>query len=221
MSNFWFLKGLKKGIKTEKFPLADPVSAPDWPSRLTGNFSELCPVEAITREGWVQERCIFCRRCIPNMHATGEQNIFAVKRSDDTFRRSFHLFPIDSGTCGSCNMEFLSIFSPQYDANRFGIFLVNTPRHADAIVVMGVMTDDMKEVLEKAYEAMPEPKLIIAMGACAITGGIIGKPPLEREKYNVEIAGCPPSPYTILAALNMAKGGNKRKHPMQRDLEAH
>jgi Ni,Fe-hydrogenase III small subunit len=210
MSSFWFLNGIKKGIKTEKFPSAKPEFPPDWPSGLSGTYSANCPVKAITPEGWIMEKCIFCRRCIPNMQPTKEQDIFTIKSGEDIFRKSFHVFPLDSGACGSCNIEFLSVFSPQYDANRLGIFLVNTPRHADAIVIMGVMTNGMKETLDRAYEAMPEPKLIIALGVCTITGGIMGEPPLDREKYNVEIAGCPPSPYTILAALNAAKGAGKK-----------
>lgn len=210
MSSIWFLNGVKKGIKTERYPYAEPVSAPQWPSRLSGYDGGNCPVDAITPDGWVMEKCIFCRRCLPDYKPTGDQRIFTIKKTEDTFRRSFHVFPIDSGACGACNMEFLSIFSPQYDANRLGIFMVNTPRHADAIIVMGVMTPGMKEALDRAYEAMPEPKLVIAMGACAVTGGIMGENPLDREKYNVEIAGCPPSPYTLIAALNAAMK-DKRK----------
>ena len=166
------------------------------------------------------EKCIFCRRCLPDYQPTGEQDIFTVKKSEKTFRKSFHVFPLDSGACGSCNMEFLSIFSPQYDANRLGIFMVNTPRHADAIVIIGVMTPGMKEALDRAYEAMPEPRLVVALGACAVTGGIVGDAPLDRERYHVEIAGCPPSPYTILAALNAGRGGsNSRRGPGSASME--
>lgn len=214
MSSLWFINGIKKGIKTENYPSKDPSAGPLWPSRLTGNNSGKCPVEAITPDGWIMEKCIFCRRCLPDYKPTGDQEIFTVRKTENTFRKSFHVFPLDSGACGSCNMEFLSILSPQYDANRLGIFMVNTPRHADAIVIMGVMTSGMKEALDRAYEAMPEPKLVIALGTCAITGGIMGDAPLERSKYHVEISGCPPSPYTILAALNAARGGsNSRVDP--------
>ena len=222
MSSLWFLNGVRKGIKTERYPSTDPVSAPQWPSRLSGNNGDSCPVDAITPEGWIMEKCIFCRRCLPDYQPTGEQDIFTVKKSEKTFRKSFHVFPLDSGACGSCNMEFLSIFSPQYDANRLGIFMVNTPRHADAIVIMGVMTPGMKEALDRAYEAMPEPRLVVALGACAVTGGIVGDAPLDRERYHVEIAGCPPSPYTILAALNAARGGsNSRRDSGSVSMEVH
>ncbi len=209
MSSIWFLNGIRKGIKTEKFPTVEPVEAPLWPSSLVGSESDKCPVNAINNGLWIREKCIFCRRCLPDLQPTGDQDMFTVKSDNKTFKHSFHVFPIDSGTCGACNTEFFSIFSPQYDANRLGIFVVNTPRHADAIIVMGTMTSGMKEALERAYDAMPEPKLVIALGACALSGGIIGEPPLDREKYNVEIAGCPPSPYTILAALNAVMGNGK------------
>ncbi len=212
MSSLWFLNGIRKGIKTEKFPSAEPVEAPLWPSSLAGSDSDKCPVNAINDGAWTREKCIFCRRCLPDLKPTGDQDIFTIKSGNNTFRRSFHVFPIDSGACGACNMEFFSIFSPQYDANRLGIFVVNTPRHADAIIVMGTMTPGMKDALKKSYDAMPEPKLIIALGTCALSGGITGEPPLDREKYNVEIAGCPPSPYTILAALNAARGSGKRHY---------
>lgn len=222
MSSFWFLNGMKKGIKTELFPSVDPAEAPEWPSRLVGDTFDGCPVNAITKDGWIEGKCIFCRRCLPAFHPTKDQNIFTVKRTEKTFRRSFNIFPLDSGACGSCNIEFFSIFSPQYDANRLGIFLVNTPRHADAIVIFGVMTETMKDSLKMAIEAMPEPKLVIALGACAITGGIFGEAPLDREEYHVEIAGCPPSPYSILSALNAAMGGKKgQKYPEIKNSEVH
>ncbi len=211
MSNLWFIEGLRKGIKTESYPRDDPEMAPLWPSVLAGSGSDQCPVDAITDKGWVKEKCIFCRRCLPHLQPTGNQDLFAIKNGDITFRRSFNIFPLDTGACGACNVEFQSLFSPQYDANRLGIFLVNSPRHADAIVIMGVMTQGMKDALQRAYDAIPEPKLVIALGACAVTGGVMGEPPLDRSKYNVEIAGCPPSPYTILSALHAAKTGNPNK----------
>ncbi|MEM3852507.1 MAG: hypothetical protein QXP70_05845 [Methanomassiliicoccales archaeon] len=206
MSNIWFLNGLRKGIKTEKFPASPPEEPPLWPSRLTGEGDTTCPVGAIEEGKWDREKCIYCRRCMPNFRPTGDQRIYTVQKVSPLFKKSFHIYPLDSGACGACNIELQNIFAPQYDANRFGIFLTNTPRHADAIVIMGVYTSGMEEALRLAYEAMPEPKLVIALGACALTGGIMGKAPLQHSEYNVRIAGCPPSPYTILFALLDARG---------------
>ncbi len=206
MSSIWFVEGLKKGKKTEKFPAEKPLSPPLRPSRMEGVGDAECPTRAIENGTWTAEKCIFCRRCEPNYEPSGDHSIYQVKKSEKLLRKSIYLFKVDSGACGACNSEFSSIFESQYDANRLKIFETNTPRHADALVVMGVLTQGMRDALERAYDAMPEPKLIIALGACAITGGVIGKAPLDRKKYSVEISGCPPSPYTILEAIDRARG---------------
>lgn len=206
MSNFWFLEGLKKGRKTEKFPKIEPVEPPLRPSLMKGNGEVECPTDAIVDGKWESGKCIFCRRCEPEFQPSGVQSIFKVKRTEKLLRKSIYLYKLDSGTCGACNIELGTIFDPQFDANRLKIFMTNTPRHADAIVVMGVYTEGMAEALKNAYEAMPEPKLVIALGACAVSGGILGKKPEFPGEIDVEIAGCPPSPYTILEAISKARG---------------
>ena len=206
MSNLWFLNGIRKGIVTEKFPKTPPDDPPLWPSVLLGGGDAQCPVDAIDGNGWNMDKCIFCRRCIPAYNPTGNQDIFTAESEVPLFHRSFYIYPLDSGSCGGCNVELMNIFTPHYDANRLGLFITNSPRHADAIVVMGVFTEGMIDPLRLAYEAMPDPKIVIALGACAISGGIIGNPALDMSRYNVRIAGCPPSPYTIIKALLAAKG---------------
>ena len=206
MSNFWFGEGIRKGKKTEKFPKADPVDPPLRPSQMTGSGEADCPTGAIVDGKWISGNCIFCRRCEPAFQPNGNQDLFSVSKTEKVLSRSFYFYKLDSGSCGACNVELGTIFDPQYDANRLRIFETNSPRHADAIVVMGVYTEGMKEALKNAYEAMPGPKLVIALGACAISGGIIGKAAMEREGYHVKIAGCPPSPYTILKAIDSARG---------------
>lgn len=206
MSNFWFLEGLRKGRKTEKFPVHDPLEPPMRPSEMKGWGDVDCPTDAIVDGEWKPGNCIFCRRCEPDFQPTGNQSIYTVKRTEKLLRNSIYLYKLDSGTCGACNVELGTIFDPQYDANRLNIFMTNTPRHADAIVVMGVYTEGMAQALKNAYEAMPEPKLVIALGACAISGGILGTGPEFPAEIDVEIAGCPPSPYTILEAVAKARG---------------
>lgn len=206
IKNLWFLRGLRKGIRTEKFPEDKPVEIALWSTELTGEGHVECPVDAIVDGQWNFEKCIFCRKCTPSFAPNGNVNIFRVRNKEPAFRKSFHLFPFDSGACGACNAELHNIASPQYDMTRFGIFFTNTPRHADAIVIMGVWTQGMKKALDLALDAMPGPKLVIAMGACASTGGIMGKGALENEKFDVVIGGCPPNPYTILSALEKARG---------------
>lgn len=201
----WFLRGLLKGIKTEKFPKEEPKEVALWSTKIEGKEQGevYCPANAIDVK-WNPERCIFCGRCYPSYSPNGDVNLFEVKNSNSLFKRSFYLYPIDIGTCGGCNFEVKLLNSPQYDMSRFGIFFTNTPRHADALLIMGVMTERMKEVLKRAYDAMPDPKLIIAIGTCAVSGGIIGEKP--DVKPDVVIYGCPPNPYTILKALIKAKG---------------
>ncbi|BDC18563.1 NADH:ubiquinone oxidoreductase [Acidianus sp. HS-5] len=199
----WFLKGIKRGIKTEKFPKEEPLDVAPWSTELKGEGKVDCPTNAIDN-GWEKEKCIFCRRCFPEYKPTGNVNIFGVEKNNTTFKRSFYIYPIDVGTCGGCNLELKLLTSPQYDMSRFGIFFTNTPRHADALLVMGIMTEGMREALMRAYEAIPEPKLVILLGTCAISGGLLGLPP--EIKGDVKIAGCPPNPYTILKALMEAKG---------------
>ncbi|MGC8546623.1 MAG: NADH-quinone oxidoreductase subunit B family protein [Thermoplasmata archaeon] len=205
MSNQWFLKGLKKGIVTEKFPKYDPEKPPLRPSILKGTSNFECPVGALNENKWNPNKCIFCDKCTSDMHFTGNQKLFKINRKISTFKHSLYIYIIDSGTCGACNIEFLNIFSPQYDANRYGIFLTNTPRNADVLLIMGVESERMKPILELTYEAIPEPKQIIQVGTCAISGGIIGSK-ISFLKPDALIFGCPPSPYTILEALIELKG---------------
>ncbi len=206
IKGLWFLRGLRKGIVTEKFPEVKPGEVALWSTALKGDGNPQCPVEAIVDGKWIFDRCIFCRKCLPSYAPNGNFNIFKVRKKEPSFNKSFHLFPFDSGACGACNAELHNIASPQYDMTRFGIFFTNTPRHADAIVIMGVWTQGMKKALDLALDAMPGPKLVIALGACAATGGIMGKGALAEEKYDVVIGGCPPNPYTILSALEKARG---------------
>ncbi len=209
-NSIWFLKGLRNGKKTERFPAADPGEPPLWPSVLEGKGEAACPTNALESGEWNAGKCIACRRCVPQYLPTGNQKTYSLSQvAPRLLSRSFYLYQVDSGTCGACNAELLSILSPQYDASRLNIFLTNTPRHADALILMGVYTEGMDEVISKAYEAMPDPKLIIALGTCAISGGVIGKAPVLSSKAVVEIQGCPPSPYTILEAIVEAKGGVK------------
>ena len=101
-NSIWFLKGLRKGIITEKFPLADPSEPPLWPSTLSGNGDADCPTKAIENGKWNQDKCIFCRKCIPVFKPTSNQEIFTVRnKTEKIFKRSIYLYPIDSGTCGA------------------------------------------------------------------------------------------------------------------------
>ena len=120
---------------------------------------------------------------------------------------SLQLRHVDAGSCNGCEMEIHSAFGPVYDAERFGVRLVASPRHADALLVTGPVTKNMVGPLRTTFDAMPEPRLVISLGDCARDCGVF------RGGYGVEgsvdevlavdlhVAGCPPHPDAILEAL--------------------
>jgi len=147
------------------------------------------------------------------------------------YRKSIWVFHLNTGGCNACDIEILDVITPYHDVERLGIKLVASPRHADMILMTGPVT---REVLPKAVEAVlavPEPKVIIAVGSCACGGGIwydayptIGGVEsflkIMEEEYSVKVKaiyvpGCPPKPesiiYGIALALDMVKQKIKRQ----------
>jgi formate hydrogenlyase subunit 7 len=128
------------------------------------------------------------------------------------FRRSLHIRHVDAGSCNGCESELQLLSSPYYDLARLGLFFTPTPRHADALLVTGVVTRNMEQALRDTYEAMPEPKMVVAAGVCALGGGCFaGGPttrgPLDRLlSVDVYVPGCPPTPLTLLHGLLLAVG---------------
>ncbi|HTS14954.1 MAG TPA: NADH-quinone oxidoreductase subunit B family protein [Candidatus Sulfotelmatobacter sp.] len=126
------------------------------------------------------------------------------------FRGSFHLRHVDAGSCNGCEAELRALLNPFYDLHRLGIFMATSPRHADGLLVTGPITAAMREPLLRTYEAMPDPKLVIAVGACACTGGVFTASPLVAGPLDAVlpvdayIPGCPPSPLTLLHGLLLA-----------------
>jgi formate hydrogenlyase subunit 7 len=125
------------------------------------------------------------------------------------FRRSLHVRTIDSGSCAVCESEIRLLASPFYDLHRLGIFFTPSPRHADLLLVTGPAIRAFDRALYKTYEAMPEPKLVVAVGACPL-GGTYTEDELvhgELEQVlpvDVFIPGCPPSPIALLQGLLLA-----------------
>jgi Ni,Fe-hydrogenase III small subunit len=122
-------------------------------------------------------------------------------------RGSVQVRHVDAGSCNGCELEIASAFSPVYDAERYGVRLVASPRHADVLLVTGPVTRNMEDPLRKAYEATPTPKRVVAVGDCArncgvFAGGygVVGAVS-DVVPVNVEIKGCPPEPDAIIAAL--------------------
>lgn len=123
------------------------------------------------------------------------------------FRRSFHIREVDTGSCGACESEIISVTNPIYDIQRFGIDFVASPRHADALLVTGPVSKNMYGALKKTYDAMPGPKFVITAGDCALDGGIfkgsyyINGTVADIIPVSAHIAGCPPKPIDIMKAV--------------------
>lgn len=119
---------------------------------------------------------------------------------------------VDAGSCNGCELEIGSAFGPVYDGERYGARLVASPRHADALLVTGPVTRNMAVPLRRTYEAVPAPRLVVAVGDCArncgaFAGayGVVG-PVSDVVPVDVEIAGCPPRPEAIVEGLRKLTG---------------
>jgi Ni,Fe-hydrogenase III small subunit len=125
---------------------------------------------------------------------------------------SVQLRHVDAGSCNGCELEIASAFGPVYDAERYGLRLVASPRHADALLVTGPVTRNMAEPLRKAFEATPDPKRVVAVGDCALNCGVFaGGHGVEGAvgdvvPVDVEVPGCPPTPEALIAALRGLTG---------------
>ncbi len=127
-------------------------------------------------------------------------------------RRSVHLRHVDAGSDGSEEWEILALLNPVYDVHRLGIFLTASPRHADILLVTGAGARGMTEPLRRTYEAMPEPKVVIAVGTDAVSGGLAGPSYAvaggigATVPVDIWLPGSPPAPFSILHALLLAVG---------------
>ena len=194
---------------------------------------DACPTPAIQLDPVRIDlgRCIFCGECeraCPakkfsyseefRMASDSRENLIIeentktleVKANEvigGIFGRSLKLRSVSAGGCNGCELELNALGNVNFDMGRFGIEFVASPRHADALVISGPITKNMSRALAMAFEGMPDPKFVIATGACAISGGLYeDAPELEREFLSrfrpaLYIPGCPPHPLTFVNGI--------------------
>jgi len=125
----------------------------------------------------------------------------------DIFGRSLNIREVDAGSCNGCDLEINALNNPVNDLSRLGMHFVASPRHADMLLVTGTATRNMELALVKTYNATPEPKLVVAVGACALSGGIFQNSYATRNgidsivPVDVYVPGCPPRPQAILYGI--------------------
>jgi len=121
--------------------------------------------------------------------------------------RSLSIRQVDAGSCNGCELEIHALNNAFYDLERFGLRFVASPRHADVLMVTGPVTKNMREALQRTYDATPDPKWVVAVGACAVDGGIFAGSYAvvggvhEVVPVDLHIRGCPPSPTQLLKGL--------------------
>ena len=121
--------------------------------------------------------------------------------------RSLSIREVDAGSCNGCELEIHALNNPYYNIEGLGIRFVASPRHADLLLVTGPVSRHMREALRRTYDATPDPKLVVALGDCACTGGIFGESYASCGKVSnvipvdATVPGCPPPPVEILRAI--------------------
>jgi Ni,Fe-hydrogenase III small subunit len=240
--SFWFWHGLREGVQSTRYPKIPEMAPGVSPGRPVATIFEsatqaaqaaaVCPVDAIS----VRDNaaivdlgtCIHCQRCrfaVPypmRWQDDYEWTSVAVDRTryeplPSAYARSLHVIVVDAGDCGACLHEVKQLNNPLYNMHRLGVFTTATPRTADVLLVVGPVSENMRDPLLKTYEAMPEPKRVIAVGTCAITGGVFGRTFMSAGgvssvlPVDLEIPGDPPPPLAILHGLLVACG---RKSPI-------
>jgi Ni,Fe-hydrogenase III small subunit len=138
------------------------------------------------------------------------------RRAFALFRRSLHIRTVDTGSCAVCESEIRLLSSPYYDLHRLGFFFTPAPRHADLLLVSGPAVRAAEVALRKTYDAVPDPKIVVAVGACAL-GGVYDEDELVHGSVDrvlpvdVYLPGCPPSPLALLQGLLVAVGRLEEK----------
>lgn len=191
--------------------------------------STACPVQAITPDGISiavdPKKCIFCGRCVEvcgnnSLVHSAQYKLASIEKKDldslgkavqkkirNVLGRSLHVRHVDVGSCNACDFEMAALGNPIYDIQQYGIDFVASPRHADMLMVTGVVTRNLTQALLMTHNATPDPKLVMAVGACAAGGNTFGQSYAIRGKVadlvpvDVSVPGCPPRPQALLYGL--------------------
>jgi Ni,Fe-hydrogenase III small subunit/ferredoxin len=197
----------------------------------------VCPTQAVTVAAATRQvsldtgRCLFCAQCARvcesgavrmsrefRLASSRRDALIVTDRSPlptvewdaalrRTLGRSLRLRQVSAGGCNACEADTNVLGTVGWDLGRFGVQFVASPRHADGLLITGPVSENMRTALEKTYQAVPSPKLVIAVGTCAISGGpLVDHPEVHNGAaavvpVDVFVPGCPPHPLTILHAL--------------------
>lgn len=231
---------LRHGYQAIPNPLTVPVheSFPGLPF-LQANadlkrLNSLCPVSAFTEKGLDLGKCIFCGICEreepdmisfqPNYQiaadarekliiAPGQDKLPPIKPINPRLiKRSFALRNVSAAGCNACELELGASTNVNFDMGRYGIEIEASPRHTDALILTGPISQNMADALQITWEAIPSPKYLVLCGSCAISGGIFAlsnelkRGFLERFEAHLFIAGCPAHPLSIIYAIHSFMG---------------